>query len=109
MAIDYIQNTRIEGRFLWECWQKGDEEACQEDETTVTTVHPGAYVQSAMEHRRGCEQFFFLKEFLITFVKYLTQVQICYVYLIFLIILAGYLLFAPPDLLSRLFLLHPAL
>lgn len=38
MAIDYIQNTRIGGKFLWEYWQKWDGVACQDDETTVTIV-----------------------------------------------------------------------
>lgn len=107
MAVDYISNTRTGGKFLWEYWQKWDGEACQEDETIVTTANSGAYVQKAMEQRRGCDQYCFLKKFLTTFVKYLAQVQVCYI-LIFLIILAGYVLSAPPDLLSTL-LLYPAL
>lgn len=92
MTIDHIQNTRTGGKFFGEyedaIVRSEMEKHAEKIKLDLPLSTPGRKCKVLQEHRRGCDQHCFLKEFSAIFVKYLTQVQIHYVYLVYVIIVS---------------------
>lgn len=91
VAIDHIPDTRMGDKFLEEYEGANDRDKMEKHAEKLNHVNlplstPEHQCKVLREHRRGHDQYCFLKEFLPTFVKYFTQVQVHYGYLISLII-----------------------
>lgn len=91
VVIDHIPNTRMGEKFLGEYEGANDRDKMEKHAEKLNYINlplstPGHQCKVLCEHRRGHDQYCFLKEFLPIFVKYFTQVQVLYVYLISLII-----------------------